>query len=75
MSAVRLTVVHDDLEAEVLCGHLRSNGIACTHRWTDVAAGAWVGAGMAGPTEILVSDTDLEAARKLLPPEEPRPSY
>ena len=67
MSAVRLTVVHDDLEAEAVCGLLRSNGITCMHSWTNVAAGAWTGAGMAGPTEILVDETDLEAARNLLP--------
>ena len=66
MPVVSLTVVHDDLEAEILCRLLRTNGIACSHRWTDNAAGAWLGAGMAGPTEILVSDDDLEAARKLL---------
>src|SRR3954454_17560153 len=29
MSAVKLTVVRDELEAEALCGLLRTNGIAC----------------------------------------------
>jgi hypothetical protein len=37
MSAVKLTVVRDELEAEALCGLLRTNGIACFYRKTDSA--------------------------------------
>jgi hypothetical protein len=63
-----LTVVGDELEAETLCGLLRVNGIDCSYRRTDVAAGRADGSSsMSGPTEILVSDADLEAARELLP--------
>lgn len=62
-----MTVVRNEVEAEVVCGLLRSNGIACMQRRSDISAGAWAGAGMAGPTEILVDEADLEAARKLLP--------
>jgi hypothetical protein len=67
---VRLTVVADEVEAELLCGLLRTNGIACSFRRTDVAAaiGAYSGGfAMAGPTEVLVNREDLDAARRLLP--------
>ena len=67
MAATRLTVVPNQVEAEVLCGLLRNNGIECSYRRTDAAAGAWEGVGMAGPTEVLVDEADLDDARKLLP--------
>ena len=67
MGAVALTVVHDEMEAEVLCGMLRTNGIECGYRKTN-AAGAWtIGLASGGPTEILVDESKLEEARKLLP--------
>ena len=52
MAVVRLTVVSNELEAEVVCGLLRSNGIRCNHRRTDMAApiAEYGGVGMAGPT-------------------------
>jgi putative signal transducing protein len=71
MDAVRLTIVADELEAEILCGLLRTNGIKCGYRRTDVAAGAGTyggGFAIAGPTEVLVGGQDLEVARELLPP-------
>ena len=70
MGIVTLTVVGDEMEAEALCGLLRANGIACSYRHTDAAAvaGAYsAGMSIAGPTEVLVSEADLHAARKLLP--------
>ena len=72
MSSVTLTVVHDGMEAEELCGLLRVNGIPCFHRRTAIAQGAVDGsASMSGPTEVLVNERDLERARELLstPPE------
>ncbi len=67
VAVVRLTVVPNDLEAEVVCGLLRNNGIRCFHRKSDMAAGIGDGSYvMAGPTEILVADTDLVEARDLL---------
>jgi len=63
-----LTVVGDELEAETLCGLLRVNGIACSYRRTDVSAGRADGSNaMSGPTEVLVDESDLGAARELLP--------
>jgi hypothetical protein len=69
MSAVKLTVVRDEMEAEALCGLLRTNGIACFYRKTDSAGAIGAESGgfaIAGPTEVLVSDRDLDAARELL---------
>jgi hypothetical protein len=66
---MRLTVVGDEMEAEALCGLLRTNGIACSYRRTDVSAGIGTyggGFAMAGPTEVLVDAADLDDARKLL---------
>lgn len=68
MAVVTLTVVSNELEAEMLCGELRANGIACMSQRTNLAAGmADAGASMAGPREILVEEEQLEEARKLLP--------
>jgi hypothetical protein len=68
VALVRLTVVHDEAEAEVVCGLLRANDIECSYRKTDVAAGAWTGGfARGGPIELLVNEGDLVAARGLLP--------
>jgi hypothetical protein len=62
---VRLTVVANRGEADMLCALLRMNGIACFDRVADPFGehsgefGAW--------REILVSQGDFEAARELLP--------
>lgn len=68
MDDVHLTIVAGGLEAEMLCGRLRLEGIRCYFRKTDVGAGAWIG-GMElaiGPTEVIVDADDLERARELL---------
>ena len=68
MGEVTLTVVGNEPEAEMLCGLLRANGIACMYRTTNLAAGmADASTSMAGPREILVEEEQLEEARKLLP--------
>ncbi len=65
---VRLTVVPDEGAAEALCGLLRSEGIECDYRDTDVSAtGIFGGNAFGGWREILVSGDDLERARELLP--------
>jgi hypothetical protein len=66
ISGVRLTVVANEPEAAVICGLLRTEGIACDERRTDVGAGAWEATGSGGPREILVKPSDLERARELL---------
>ena len=64
---VRLTVVHNQPEAEIVLSMLRSEGIQCFHRPTDFAAGAFDGAlSSAGAREIVVAATDVDRARELL---------
>jgi Putative prokaryotic signal transducing protein len=70
MAEVLLSVVGEEIEAEDLCGLLRTNGIKCYHRRGDQSAGiAGLGAGftIAGPFEVFVDETDLAAAQELLP--------
>jgi hypothetical protein len=69
LDAVTLTYVGNEMEAELLCGLLRTNGIECSYRRTDMSAGAAYGGGssIAGPTEVLVHERDLAKARELLP--------
>ena len=59
-------VVATEQEAEVICGLLRSAGIACLTRQTNVGAGASDGMTVTGPYEVVVRAEDLEAAREVL---------
>ena len=59
-------VVGNSMEAETICGLLRTEGIACDHRQTDMGAGAGDAVGDTGPREILVAADDLENARQLV---------
>jgi hypothetical protein len=54
------------MEAETICGLLRTQGIACDHRQTDMGAGAGDAVGDSGPREILVMREDIESARQLV---------
>jgi hypothetical protein len=64
---VTLTVVANEPEAEMLCGMLRANGIACAYRTTNLAAGmADASTAMGGPREVIVAEEQLDEARKLL---------
>jgi hypothetical protein len=78
MNVVQLTLVGNEIEAEIVCGLLRSNGIQCSHRRSDLGSGIAAFSGrfsMEGPTEILVREDDLEDARSLLEQdEEPEPA-
>lgn len=64
---VRLTVVGNELEAEMVRSLLATAGIESMQRYTNFGAGALDGmpSGI-GPREILVLERDLEAARELL---------
>ena len=66
MNGVRLMVVENSMEAETICGLLRTEGIACDHRQTDMGAGAGDAVGDGGPREILVARDDLESAQQLV---------
>jgi hypothetical protein len=64
--AVPVTTVSDEVEAEVVCGLLRSAGIECGHRVTEEMDSPLHGFASDGPREVIVHKTDLEAARALL---------
>ena len=67
-------VVATEQEAEIICGLLRSAGIECLPRQTNVGAGASDGLTVTGPYEVVVRAEDLEAAREVLrssAPEQP----
>ena len=66
MNVVRFMVVGNSMEADTICGLLRTEGIACDHRQTDVGAGAGDAVGDSGPRENLVARDDLESARQVV---------
>ena len=69
---VRVTIVANEVEADLVCSFLRNEGIRCGHRVTNVGAGAWDGVpNMGGPREVLVDPDDLEDARALLAEADP----
>jgi hypothetical protein len=63
---VVLTVVSGEPEAEVVCGLLRSAGIECGHRDTEAIDSPLEDFMSAGGREIVVRESDLEAAKELL---------
>jgi len=63
---VRLTVVPNEAEAEMIRALLATEGVESMQRPTDFAAGAFDGWSAGGPREILVREADLDAARELL---------
>lgn len=63
---VVVTVVAGETEAEVVCGLLRSAGFECGYRDTETLDSALEEFIASGPREILVHESDLEAARTLL---------
>jgi hypothetical protein len=60
---VRLKIAVDETEAEVVCGLLRSEGIRCFHRPTDLTAHVAI-QGPVGWREVLVNEEDLVRARE-----------
>jgi putative signal transducing protein len=64
---VQLTVVGNELEAEMVRSLLATAGIESMQRYTDFGAGSLDGMPSgAGPRAILVHANDLEAARELI---------
>ena len=64
---VRLRIVANELEAEMIRSLLSTAGIESLQRYTNVGAGAYDGMPSGGgPREILVHANDLEAARELV---------
>lgn len=64
--AVVVKVVADEAEAEIVCGLLRSAGLECGYRDTDALDSQLEDFIASGPREIVVQESDLEAARALL---------
>ena len=64
--SVVLTVVSDETEAEVVCGLLRSAGIECGYRDTTAIDSPLEDFIQAGACEVLVHESDREAARAVL---------
>jgi len=63
---VVVKVVADETEADIVCGLLRSAGIECSYRDTEAIDSVLEDFIEAGPHEILVPASDLDAARALL---------
>ena len=63
---VVLMVVADETEAELVCGLLRSAGFECGYRDTDTIDSVIEEFIAAGPREILVHESDLDAALAVL---------
>ena len=63
---VVVKVVADEGEADIVCGLLRTAGIECSYRDTEAIDGPFEDLTESGRREILVFESDLEAARALL---------
>jgi Putative prokaryotic signal transducing protein len=64
---IRVTAAPNEVAAEVICGRLRSEGIACYYRQADMAQAAYEGSvPSAGWQEIVVAAKDLQRARDIL---------
>ncbi len=62
-----VTIVPNEVAADLVCSFLRAEGIRCGHRITNVGAGSWDGVPNAGGArEVLVDPEDLAAAREAL---------
>jgi hypothetical protein len=64
--AVVVKVVSGQSEAEVVCGLLRSEGIECAYRDTEAIDSSLEDFIAAGAQEILVHESNLEAAKQVL---------
>jgi hypothetical protein len=63
---VHLTVVSNAYEAEILCALLRTEGLTCDLRSTNLGAGMMDGLPGGGPKEIVVAERDLARAEEIL---------
>lgn len=59
-------LARDEPEAELLCGFLRADGIECGYRETEAIDSAFEEFAASGPREILVHQSDLDAARAVI---------
>jgi hypothetical protein len=66
VSLVHLTVVPNEAEAELLCALLRTEGIECDHRATNMAVGSMDGMPGGGPRDVVVAEESLARAQELV---------
>lgn len=67
MGDVVVTVVPDEVEADMVCGMLAANGIRGWYQKTNAGAAIWTGTmATIGPIQVLVDEMDVEEARRLL---------
>jgi hypothetical protein len=71
---VVVKVVASGTEADIVCGLLRSAGIECGYRDTEAIDLSLEEFTAAGPREILVHPSDLDAASELLAANSPSDS-
>jgi hypothetical protein len=62
---VALTIVRNEVEAELLCALLRTESIDCDHRSTNFGVGSMDGL-PGGAREVLVDSEHLERAQEIL---------
>jgi hypothetical protein len=63
---VYLTLVPSENEAELLCALLRTEGLTCDQRPTNLSVGMMDGMPGGGPREIFVAEQDLARAQEIL---------
>jgi Putative prokaryotic signal transducing protein len=66
MGLVRLTVVPNEIEAEILTGRLHASGVDAVYRSIDEGTGIAALGGSGSPVEVLVEERDLADAQTLL---------
>jgi hypothetical protein len=72
VAEARVTIVADELEAEMACRLLRAEGIACGYRLLPTVFDSEGGGGyVPGRREIIVDEHDLLRARELVVAEQP----
>jgi len=63
---VHLTFVPNSYESELLCALLRTEGLTCDQRSTNLGVGMMDGLPGGGPKEIVVGEQDLVRAQEIL---------
>jgi putative signal transducing protein len=63
---VHLTFLPNEYEAELLCALLRTEGIECDQRSTNLSVGMMDGMPGGGPREVVVAEQSLTRAQELL---------
>ena len=63
---VHLAFVPNEYEAEIICALLRTEGIDCDQRPTNLSVGSMDGMPGGGPREVVVAEQHLARAQELL---------